>query len=354
MVEKYLQTGSYIQVIREFQVNFPGDRVPTKQTINYNVRKFRIHGTVLNRNPYNSGRLTTARTGENIEMVREALQDNARITSRRNGLNLSQSTFWRITRHGLNLYPYRMRRRHELMDRDFPRRVRFGEWLLNQFGDPNFRSKIVIGDEAVFTMNGSVNTHNVVEYAPRGEPPNFNYDVPSSRAKVTVWAGLCGDGSILGPFFFDRNVNRETYINMLNEQIVPQMQELFNFNLFADVLFEELFWFQDGAGAHQHHDVTARLRELFGNRVIALHRDVEWPARSPDMTPCDFFLWGYMKSRVYTSPPADILHLRRKVIHEFEQLSLDREMVVRAVAAMQQRARICVQRNGGHVEGFFA
>jgi hypothetical protein len=26
---------------------------------------------------------------------------------------------------------------------------------------------------------------------------------------------------------------------------------------------------------------------------------VAWPARSPDLNPLDFFLWGCMKSRVY-------------------------------------------------------
>jgi hypothetical protein len=27
-----------------------------------------------------------------------------------------------------------------------------------------------------------------------------------------------------------------------------------------------------------------------------------WPPRSPDLTPCDFFLWGYVKDRVYIPP----------------------------------------------------
>ena len=354
MVDTYLQTGSYNHVIREFGRAYPNDRAPSKQVISYNVRKFRTHGTTHNRNAFNCGRLRTARSEENAAMLRAALQENGRITSRRNGLNLSQSTFSRLTRFDLNLYPYRMRRRHQLKDTDLPRRIRFGEWLLNQFRDPNFLNKIVIGDEAIFTMNGSVNTHNIIEYAPRGEPPNFTYDIPSSREKVTVWAGLCGNGSILGPFFFDANVNGLTYLNLINDEIVPQMMQIYDFNLFGDELFEQLYWFQDGAGAHRRNIVTARLRELFENRVVALHQDVEWPARSPDLTPCDFFLWGYMKPRVFTSPPADIFHLRRKIIHEFEQLALDRGMITRAVAAMQQRARVCIQRNGGHVEGYFA
>ena len=31
--------------------------------------------------------------------------------------------------------------------------------------------------------------------------------------------------------------------------------------------------------------------------------DIGWPLRSPDMTPCDFFLWGYLKAKVYEQRP---------------------------------------------------
>jgi len=35
------------------------------------------------------------------------------------------------------------------------------------------------------------------------------------------------------------------------------------------------------------------------------------PPRSPDATPCDFFLWGYVKDRVYVPPlPASIPELK--------------------------------------------
>ena len=32
----------------------------------------------------------------------------------------------------------------------------------------------LIGDEAGFTMNGKVNSKNVLQYAPKGNPPEFN------------------------------------------------------------------------------------------------------------------------------------------------------------------------------------
>ena len=64
--------------------------------------------------------------------------------------------------------------------------------------------------------------------------------------------------------------------------------------------------------------VRDRLRELFGHRVIALYEDVEWPPRSPDLTPYDFILWGYLKNKVYTSPPNDLNDLQNRIQNEVD------------------------------------
>jgi len=62
-----------------------------------------------------------------------------------------------------------------------------------------FLDNVMIGDEASFSMNGQVNTRNVREYAPRGNPPAFNYDRSNSR--TSVWVGITGNGAIIGPTF---------------------------------------------------------------------------------------------------------------------------------------------------------
>jgi hypothetical protein len=38
--------------------------------------------------------------------------------------------------------------------------------------------------------------------------------------------------------------------------------------------------------------------DVFGDRSI---RSGIWPARSPDLNPCDIFLWGCLKDKVYNS-----------------------------------------------------
>ena len=182
----------------------------------------------------------------------------------------------------------------------------------------NFLYSLVIGDEASFVMNGELNTQNVRQYAPIGHPPAFNFERSHSRVHLTVWAALCGNGLVLGPYFFEQNVNGIAYLRMLNEFVLPQLAEHFN-NQYWEGRFRGLWWAQDGAPAHRLIAVRDRLNDVFGNhRIIGLGHDVEWPPRSPDLTPCDFFLWGYLKDKVFSTPPQNINELRQKIVREFD------------------------------------
>ena len=49
--------------------------------------------------------------------------------------------------------------------------------------------------------------------------------------------------------------------------------------------------------------------------------------RSPDLTPCDFFLLGYLKSKVYTCPPVDLNDLQACIRQEVGLLANDSAMV---------------------------
>lgn len=355
IVEEYYRTNSIAAVLNAFSARFPERRRPTRRTIGKLLQKFQARGTVTNQNAGFSGRARAARTPANIELVRQTLGENPELSCRRNGLEISRSTFNRITRLDLYYHPYRMVIRHQIEDFDFHRRRIFCQWFLDRYQEENFVQKIVIGDEATFSMNGRVNTHNIVRYSPKGHCPDFHYDVPHTREKLTVWAALCGNGSVLGPHFFDGNVNGDTYLNMIEALVIPEMNDIFNFNLFAANRYEqEVWWFQDGAPCHRHRLVTNRLTELFGNQIVSLNHAVEWPPRSPDITPCDFFLWGYLKQRVFRTPPATIFVLRERIIEEFDLLRNDPELISRCVRAMETRATICIERDGGHVEGHFA
>ena len=351
VVLNYTRTQSTTQVRNAFRERFPNRNPPAASTILENVRKHENSGTSLNLNKGNSGRRRTTRTAEYIDAVRDLLQENPHMSARRNPIPISRASFNRITRQDIKWHPYRMHVRHELLPADFARRLRFSVWLNERCRRENFLDSFLIGDEASFVMNGEVNTQNVRQYAPKGHPPAFNFERSHSREHLTVWAALCGNGMIFGPYFFEQNVNGIAYLRMFNEFVFPQLAERFN-NQHWEGMFRGLWWAQDGAPAHRLIAVRDRLNAVFGNnRVIGLGHNVEWPPRSPDLTPCDFFLWGYIKDKVFSSPPRDIDELRQKIIREFNALREQPAFVTRAVRDMHRRTMLCVAREGGHVEG---
>lgn len=341
------------RVLERFREQYPHVRCPSRVTVYKNVRKYTVNGTSCNLNKGRSGRRRTERCPENIQAVREALENQEdgapRISARRNGLGLTSATFNRITRLDLRFHPYQMIKRHQLLDNDYQRRINFCQWLRRQ--NRRFLENVVIGDEAGFALNATVNTHNVREYHPRGEKPlDFDYQRSNDRHKLTVWVGLMGNGSIIGPFFFRQNLDGEGYLEMLNEQVIPALRRMRRFGPNRNGRFRRLWWIQDGAPPHRRIIVSERLQQLFGERIVALNHAVEWPPRSPDLTPLDFFLWGYLKSKVYVTPPANLDDLEMRIRNEMDILRQDRTMVRRAVNSMTARAGLCVQRNGGHVE----
>jgi hypothetical protein len=61
------------------------------------------------------------------------------------------------------------------------------------------------------------------------------------------------------------------------------------------------------------------LRQVFGDRIIS--RGL-WPAHSPDLNPCDFYLWGNLKQKVYKTNPHTIEELKENIRHELSAISL--------------------------------
>ncbi|GFX37758.1 uncharacterized protein TNCV_3116081 [Trichonephila clavipes] len=52
---------------------------------------------------------------------------------------------------------------------------------------------------------------------------------------------------------------------------------------------------------------------MFGDRLISRFGPVNWPPRSCDLTPLDYFLWGYVKSLVYANKPQTLDHLEDNI-----------------------------------------
>ena len=68
----------------------------------------------------------------------------------------------------------------------------------------------------------------------------------------------------------------------------------------------DFYFQQDGSMCHTSGETIGHLREKFPGQVISRNGDYNRPPRSCDLTPLDFFLWGYMKDKVYADAPQSI------------------------------------------------
>ncbi|GFV42539.1 uncharacterized protein TNCV_3718721 [Trichonephila clavipes] len=83
--------------------------------------------------------------------------------------------------------------------------------------------------------------------------------------------------------------------------------------LLLSTFVQELWFQQDGTTCHTARATIDLLKDTFGDRLISRFGPVNWPPRSCDLTPLDYFLWGYVKSLVYADKPQTLDHLEDNI-----------------------------------------
>lgn len=339
-VEAYFSNGrSIVRVQRAFRSEFriaPCGRVPNRNRILAWVKAFRDTGNVswIRRGPRR-----TVSTPENIERVRAAVERSPRRSLRKHAgaLGISRRSLQRIVKGHLHLHPYKMVVAQELKPLDYEERQRSSENILAAL-PPD--SVVFFSDEAHFHLSGCVNKQNMRYWS--GTNPRELHQRPLHSDRVTVWCALSRVG-IIGPYFFEENdraatVTSARYLNMIQTFFFTELEQM---NL------DDIWFQQDGATAHTARVCMDVLRDRFPGRLISKRGDLNWPARSPDLAPCDFFLWGYLKSIVYNDRPRTLEALKANIQASIQQIPV--EMLERVHENFRKRLRQCVECEGRHL-----
>lgn len=315
---------------------------PTESTIRRLMQKFEESGSVKDRpTPVRQRRV---RSAENIAAVRESVHENPRqsIPRRSQELGLSRMSTWRILHYDLHLHPYKVQLSQELKPNDHRLRREFASWALEHLeDDPDFGEKIIFSDESHFWLSGFVNKQNCRIWG--DENPRDIHQVPLHSERVTVWCGLWS-GGIIGPYFFENEegvavtVNGDRYRAMLRTFLWPTVRAMNLGNM----------WFQqDGATCHTANETVTLLHEQFEGSLISRNGDVNWPPRSCDLTPLDFFLWGFLKSRVYADKPRTVEALKANIRREIA--AIEPHLCNQVIENWTRRIRLTRQSRGGHL-----
>lgn len=100
----------------------------------------------------------------------------------------------------------------------------------------------------MFTLYGHVNRQNC--HCSTGENPRWMREFHIQRPQnINAWAGIIRD-CIVGLFFFNGNVTGETYLTMLQEELIPTLVNLFPNNLNPNLFNQRMWLQQDGAPLH--------------------------------------------------------------------------------------------------------
>lgn len=347
LVSEYFKCReSAAEAVRKFNTHFKIKRKkdgPTTAYVTQLIKKFRDTGSVEDRKRVKT---STVCNEENSKKVKDVIEQNPKIGHRRiaQQVGLKRQSTLNIMKKLLNLFPYKIQVYQALQEKDFERRLRFGNTMCNMIDEKRFDiGKIWFSDEAHFHLEGFVNKQNWRFWA--SENPYFMTQKPLHSKKLTVWCAISSYG-IIGPVFIKGSVTGESYLSLLQEEFITKVQENRDFG--------QMWFMQDGARPHTTNQNLTYLYGKFSDRVISnrfpevLNAGIEWPPYSPDLNPCDYFLWGYLKERVYSSGPQNLEQLENAIKNEIGLISS--EMISRVLNNFKDRIRHLIVTDGKHFE----
>ncbi|PNF27089.1 hypothetical protein B7P43_G08552 [Cryptotermes secundus] len=277
------ETKSATQVQRKFRTQYRKEP-PSRPTI-YSWHKNFIQTGFSVRHAKSPGRPRVS--DATVEQIRESFVRSPRKSTPRASreTGIPNVTVWRVLRKRLHLKSYKLSIVQHLTVADKVVRKEFCMKMFHRMqDDEKFLDSVILSDESTFHVSGNVNTHNCRIWG--NENPRVALEHVRDSPNVNVFCTLSKE-RVYGPFFFmETTITGIAYLDMLQEFLIPQLDE--------DVQEGRIHFQQDVAPPHYLGEVREYFNTLFPGRWIGGGAPIAWPPRSPDLTPLDFFLWGFV------------------------------------------------------------
>lgn len=330
--------GNAAVAVEEYRQRYPYRRIPNARTIITTFRTLRETGSLP------SVKIQSDRPRQHDVNVEEniiaAVERSPGISTRRisKRFRVSQSNVWR-TLNNNNLYPYHLQKIQHLQPGDNDHRLEYCNWLVNH---RQLFKYILFTDESQFTrdgINNLRNQHSWAEVNPHATiARNFQY-----RFSINVWCGVIHD-KLIGPFIFQERLTGQAYLQFLQEELPTLLEDV------PLATRRKMYFQHDGAPPHFSNIVSAYLNHQFPNKWIGRGGPIHWPPRSPDHTPLDFCIWGWMKEHVYEVKVNSREALLDRINEAFMQLKESPVGLRKATRAILKRAERCIEVDGNIFE----
>jgi len=271
-----------------------------------------------------------------VQMVQSSPRASTQRIARR--LRVPHTRVWR-TLYADGMYPYHVQRVQHLGPGNFAQRLEFCKWLN---GSRQLRRYILFTDEAPFNRDGANNTHN--SHVLADENPHATVESNFQlRFSVNVWCAVL-DEQLTGPFILEGRLTGEAYLRFLQEELSRLLEDV-PLNKRGRMYFQH-----DGAPPHFSLEVRNFLNYRFPGRWIGRGGPHNWPARSPDLSPLDYCVWGWMKELVYSVKVRTRDALLGRILDAADRIRNRQRKLQRATRTVHNRAAACVADGGGIFE----
>ncbi|KAI6658771.1 hypothetical protein LOD99_15096 [Oopsacas minuta] len=165
----------------------------------------------------------------------------------------------RVLKQDLGMFLYRIQIYHKLTAADMTRRLDMVNVLIRKVEDcQGFLSDLWTSDEAHCHFDGQVNSHNNIYWGTKAPIQRFWEELDATCSTRT-----------------------RQYLQ------------------------------QDGATPHTSNITIKWLKDHFKSRIISKKCAIEWPLLSPDLSPPDYFLWGFSRIGSIPQSPGTLANSRK-------------------------------------------
>lgn len=332
LIKKYYELKSVTLVQRAWRAEYKSKDFPSRSSILSTISNFEKTGSVESLPPKRNGP-SQKREEAKIEL-KAIISEHQTLSIRKAAsiIGVSATLVHSILHDDLHLKPYKYQHYHKLEEGDGEKRVIFAKWFLSL--PYSAKLNLICCDEAYFYLTQTVNKQNNRMWAETN--PKVGIEEPLHDSKLLVWVAISAD-KVQGVYFFEGTVNKENYLNMLRFYFWKKIENVYR--------HEKYYFLQDGATPHTATTVQTFLKAKFQDKFIDKSM---WPPRSPDLNPLDFYLWGYLKDRVYNPLPYSLDELKANILREIEKI--DKNDLYKVFVNFEKRLDLIISAKGGHIE----
>ncbi len=167
---------------------------------------------------------------------------------------------------------------------------------------------------------------------PSTVPPVLQSKNPTS---VMVFGAVASDGLVMPPHFIKAGlrIGAKEYLDILENILMPWIHQHYN--------PQQVMFVQDSAPALK----SALVQKFLSQELPLFVPEKVWPSGSPDLNPCDFWLWGTLLVKTNASQHANIGSLKSSITKACKACKVDD-----AKAACTERIVAIMEAEGGHIE----